>query len=64
VLDKFTIFKVEVENQHNVKIKIARSDRGREYYWRHTPYGQILGPFAKFLEENSIVVQYSLPYAP
>ena len=31
VLDKFKIFKVEVENQHNLKIKILRSDHGREY---------------------------------
>ena len=27
-LDKFKIFKVEVENQHDLKIKIVRSDRG------------------------------------
>ena len=26
--DKFKIFKGEVENQHNLKIKIVRSDRG------------------------------------
>ena len=38
-LDKFKIFKAEVENQHNLKIKIVRSDRGEEYYDRHTPYG-------------------------
>ena len=38
-LDKFKIFKAEVENQHNKKIKIVRSDRGGEYYGRHTPYG-------------------------
>jgi hypothetical protein len=37
-LDKFKIFKAEVENQHNKKIKIVRSDRGGEYYERHTPY--------------------------
>jgi len=48
-LDKFKIFKAEVENQHNLKIKIVRSDRGGEYYGRHTPYGQVLGPFARFL---------------
>jgi len=30
-LDKFKIFKAEVENQHNLKIKIVRSDRGGEY---------------------------------
>jgi hypothetical protein len=40
------------------------SDRGGEYYWTHTPYGQILGSFPKFLEENNIVAQYSLPYEP
>ena len=27
-LDKFKIFKAEVEIQHNLKIKIVRSDRG------------------------------------
>jgi hypothetical protein len=27
-LDKFKIFKAEVENQHNLKIKIVRSDCG------------------------------------
>ena len=43
-LDKFKIFKAEVENQHNLKIKIVRSDRGREYYGRHTSYGQVPGP--------------------
>ena len=47
--DKFKIFKAEVENQHNLKIKVVRSDRGREYYGRHTPYGQVLGPFARYL---------------
>jgi hypothetical protein len=31
---------------------------------RHTPYGQIPSPLAKFLEENDIVTQYSLPYEP
>jgi hypothetical protein len=38
-LDKFKIFKAEVENQHNLKIKVVWSDRGGEYYGRHTPYG-------------------------
>ena len=40
-LDKFKIFKAEVENQHDLKIKIVRSDRGGEYYGRHTHYGQV-----------------------
>ena len=47
--DKFKIFKAEVENQHNLKIKVVRSDCGGEYYGRHTPYGQVPGPFARFL---------------
>ena len=42
-LDKFKIFKAEVENQHDKRIKIVRSDRGGEYYGRHTPYGQVPG---------------------
>jgi hypothetical protein len=54
------IFKAEVENQHDLKIKIVRSDRGGEYYGRHTQYGQVPGPFAKFLMEQGIVAQYSM----
>jgi hypothetical protein len=64
VLDKFKIFKAEVENQHDLKIKIVRSDRGGEYYGRHTPYGQVSEPFAKFLMEQGIVAQYSMPGEP
>jgi len=63
-LDKFKIFKAEVENQHNLKIKIVRSDRGGEYYGRHTDLGQSPGPFALFLQENGIVHQYSMPGDP
>jgi hypothetical protein len=61
-LDKFKIFKAEVENQHDKIIKIVWSDCGEgEYYGRHTPYGQVPGPFARFLQENGIVAQYSMP---
>jgi hypothetical protein len=63
-LDKFKIFKAEVETQHNIKIKLVRSDRGGEYYGHHTPYGQVPGPFARFLQENGIVTQYSMPGDP
>ena len=63
-IDKFEIFKEEVENQHDLKIKIVRSDHGGEYYGRHTPYGQVPGPFARFLQENGIVAQYSTPGEP
>jgi hypothetical protein len=54
-LEKFKIFKTEVKNQYNVKIKVVRLDRGREYYGKHTPYEQIPDPFTKNLEENDIV---------
>jgi transposase InsO family protein len=63
-LDKFKIFKAEVENQHELKIKVVRSDRGGKYYGRHATYGQIPGPFARFLQENGIVAQYSTPGEP
>jgi hypothetical protein len=63
-LDKFKIFKAEVENQHNIKIKLVRSDHGGEYYDRHTPYGQVPGPFVRFLQENGIVTQYSMSDDP
>jgi hypothetical protein len=63
-LDKFKIFKAEVENQHNIKIKLVRFDCGGEYYGRHTPYGQVSRPFTRFLQENGIVTQYSTPGDP
>jgi len=63
-LDKFKIFKAEVENQLDRKIKVVRSDRGGEYYGRHIPYGQVPGPFARFLQENGIVAQYSMSGDP
>jgi hypothetical protein len=63
-LDKFKIFNVEVENQHNIKIKLVRSDRGGEYYGHHTPYGQVPEPFVMFLQENSIIAQYSMSGDP
>jgi lipoate-protein ligase B len=47
-----------MKNQHDIKIKIVRSDRGGEY-GHHIPYGQISGPFMMFLQENDIVTQYS-----
>jgi hypothetical protein len=57
-LDKSKQFKAEGENQHDLKIKIVRSDRG-EYYERHTECGHVPGPFARFLEEKVIIAQYS-----
>jgi transposase InsO family protein len=63
-LDKFKIFKAEVENQHNLNIKVVRSDRGGEYYGKHATYGQIMGPFARYLQENGIVTQYLMSGEP
>jgi hypothetical protein len=53
-LEKFKQFKAEVGNKHNLRIKIVRSVHG-EYYRCHTEYGQVPGPFARFLKENGIV---------
>jgi hypothetical protein len=63
-LNKFKIFKAEVKNQHDIKIKVVRFDRVEEYYGRHTLYDQVSGPFARFLQENGIVTQYSMPGDP
>ena len=64
-LDMFKSFKAEVELQLNKKIKQVRSDRGGEYYGRYDGSGeQCPGPFAKFLEENGIVPQYTMPGSP
>jgi hypothetical protein len=60
VLNKFKRFNAEVENWYNIKIKVVRSDRGGEYYDQHTPYGQVPGPFARFLQENGIIAHYSM----
>ena len=64
VLNAFKIFKAEVENQLDKKIKIVRSDCGGEYYGRYDESWRNPGPFAKFLEENSFVAQYTMPGEP
>jgi hypothetical protein len=63
-LDKFKIFNVEIENQHDIKIKVVRSDNGGEYYGQHTSYGQVPVQFARFLQKNGIVTQYSMSSDP
>ncbi|KAK2368910.1 hypothetical protein QL285_082072 [Trifolium repens] len=63
-LDAFKAFKAKVENQCGKQIKIVRSDRGGEYYSRYTENGQAPGPFAKFLQENGIVAQYTMHGSP
>jgi hypothetical protein len=37
-LDEFNVFKAEVENQYDAKIKVVRSDQAGEYYGRHSLY--------------------------
>jgi Integrase core domain len=60
-LDTFRSFKSEVELQLNKRIKGVRSDRGGEYYSRSDSSGeQRPGPFAKFLEDNEIIPQYTM----
>ncbi|KAM1443641.1 hypothetical protein ACFX2I_039895 [Malus domestica] len=58
-LEVFKIYKTEVENQLEKKIKIVRSDRGGEYYGRYIQNGRHPGPFALFLQDNGIVAQYT-----
>ncbi|KAL4361061.1 hypothetical protein GQ457_04G024470 [Hibiscus cannabinus] len=63
-LEAFKVFKAEVEKQCGKQIKIVRTDRGGEYYGRYTEDGQVPGPFAKFLQDNGTVGQYTMPDSP
>ena len=60
-LGAFKVFKAEIENQCRKQIKIVRSDRGGEYYGKYIENGQVPGAFVKFLQENMIVAQYTMP---
>jgi transposase InsO family protein len=65
VLDTFKSFMSEVELQLNKRIKCVRSDHGGEYYGHSDGSGQQRpGPFAKFLEDNGIVPQYTMLCSP
>ena len=63
-LDVFKVFKVKEEKQCGKPIKIVRTNRGGEYYDRYTKDGQTPGLFAKFLQENGIVTQYTMSSFP
>ena len=55
-LDTFKIFKAEVENQLNKRIKHVWSDRGGEWYGRNDASGeQCPGKFARYLEQSGII---------
>ena len=64
-LDTFKIFKAEVENQINKKIKGVRSDRGGEFYGRNDASGeQRPVSFVRYLEQSGIVPQYNMSGTP
>ncbi|BFG24650.1 hypothetical protein CerSpe_109240 [Prunus speciosa] len=63
-LDMFKIYKAEVENQLDLKIKVVRSDRGGEFYGRFDETGRNPGPFARFLQQEGIIAQYTNPGTP
>ncbi|KAJ9557645.1 hypothetical protein OSB04_012259 [Centaurea solstitialis] len=53
--DAFKVYKAEVENQQEKRIKILRSDRGGEYFSRE---------FDAFCEENGIKHERTSPFTP
>ena len=57
-LDVFKIYKLEVENQLNWRIKSVRFDRGDEYYGKFTKSSQHPSAFTLFLREHGIVANY------
>jgi len=63
-LEMYKIYKPEVENQQNRKIKAVRSDHGGEYYCIYNESGRYPGPFANFLKECNIVSQYTMSGTP
>ena len=52
-LDAFKIYKVEVERQTEMKIKIVRSNRGGEYYGSLQVLGQLPSPFVMFFKNKA-----------
>ena len=54
-LDYFKIYKIEVENQLERKIKRLKLDRGGEYF---------LKIFDEFCEEHGTIHERTLPYSP
>ncbi|GJV23603.1 retrovirus-related pol polyprotein from transposon TNT 1-94 [Tanacetum coccineum] len=53
-IDKFVLYKTEVENQLGLKIKVVRSDRGGEY----------VSPFAELCAKHGIRHEFTAPYSP
>ncbi|RVW12910.1 Retrovirus-related Pol polyprotein from transposon TNT 1-94 [Vitis vinifera] len=53
-IEKFVLYKTEVENQLNKKIKVLRSDRGSEYE----------SPFVDICAQHGIIHETTAPYSP
>ena len=53
-IDKFVLYKNEVENQLRKKIKVVRSDRGGEYE----------SPFVDVCAQHGIILKTIAPYSP
>ena len=52
--DKFVLYKNEIENQLNKKIKVLRTDRG----------GECVSPFAEYCAQHGIKHEFTAPYSP
>ena len=63
-LEKFKIFKNEVEKELGKVIKIVRFDRGGKYYGKYGVTGQHMGLFALYLQDYGIVPQYTIHGSP
>ena len=53
-IEKFGLYKNEVENQLDNKIKVLRSDRGGEYE----------SPYVDFCAQHGIIHEITTPYSP
>ena len=53
-IEKFALYKKEVENQLKKKIKVLRSDRSGEYD----------APFGEFCAQHGIIHEVTTPYSP
>ena len=53
-LEKFILYKNEVENQLNKKIKVIRNDQGDEYE----------APIGEFCAQHEIIHEVTAPYSP
>jgi len=60
----FIIYKAEVENQLNRKIKVVRSDHSGEYYGRYDGSDRCRGSLVNFLKECDIIPQYTMSGTP